>query len=74
VPAQALMPQTPTANSWVFRSAFDGYQPYSDEKISDWKDANDGVARIGGWRAYTKEANSTEVAPSAPVENRGAKP
>lgn len=39
-----------------FRSAFDGYQPYTNEKIVNWKEANDTVGRIGGWRQYAKEA------------------
>lgn len=39
-----------------YRSAFEGYQPYSDEKMVSWKEANDTVGKIGGWRAYAKEA------------------
>ncbi len=34
-----------------------------DEPRTDWKQANDTVARIGGWRAYAREA----AAPSAPA-------
>jgi len=41
----------------TFRSAFDGYQPYADEKAIPWKQANDTVHRRGGWRAYAKEAS-----------------
>ena len=40
-----------------YRSTLEGYKRYSDEKIVNWKDANDAVARIGGWRAYAKEAS-----------------
>ena len=40
----------------AFSSVFDSYQPYTEEKTANWKQANDNTARIGGWRAYAKEA------------------
>ena len=48
-----------------YRSAFEGYQPYSDEKIVNWKQANDTVGQIGGWRAYSKEASQDSSADNA---------
>lgn len=59
--AIAQAPAAPTADpaSTGFRSALDSYQPYTDEKIRSWKDANDTTARIGGWRAYAKEAQQS---------------
>lgn len=39
-----------------YRSAFEGYQPYSETKMVPWTAANDTVGQIGGWRAYAKEA------------------
>ena len=39
-----------------YRSMFDGYQPFTDEKMRSWKDSNETVEKIGGWRAYAKEA------------------
>ena len=53
--AAPAQPQVPVA-SQVFRSALEGYQPFSDDKQVPWKDANDTVGKIGGWRAYAKEA------------------
>lgn len=44
-----------------FRSVFEGYRPFSDEKVLSWKDANDTVGQIGGWRAYAKEANEPDA-------------
>ena len=67
------MPVT-QATAPAFQSAFERYKPYTDEKIVNWKEANDVVGRIGGWRAYAKEASRTETEPSTPAENRGAKP
>ncbi|MDO9258744.1 MAG: hypothetical protein Q7T98_02410 [Polaromonas sp.] len=56
-PAAASSPAPPE-----YRSAFEGYQPYTDEKTLSWKEANDRVGSIGGWRVYAKEAQE----PSAP--------
>ena len=53
----------------AFQSALQGYQPFQDEKSDatpgDWKAANDTTARIGGWRAYAREAS----APATPTES-----
>ncbi|MGH8804430.1 MAG: hypothetical protein ACREXN_06765 [Polaromonas sp.] len=57
--AQVNTPQTPSAPP-AFRSALEGYKPYTDEKTVNWKEANDTTARIGGWRAYAKEASQPE--------------
>ena len=53
-----------------FTSALNGYQPYHDQPVGDWKKANDEVGRIGGWRAYTREAN--EAAPPAAPAGQAA--
>ena len=45
-----------------FRSAFEGYKPYTEEKTIDWKQANDNVGKIGGWREYAREASQPETA------------
>ncbi|WP_395058660.1 hypothetical protein [Polaromonas sp.] len=54
-----------TSSAPEFRSAFEGYQPYTEEKTLSWKDANDSVGRIGGWRVYAKEAQQVQQAPAA---------
>lgn len=43
----------------AYRSAFSDYRPLADDKVG-WKEANDEVGRIGGWRSYAKEANAPE--------------
>ena len=57
-PTLALPPIT-------FKSAFEGYQPFTDDPAGRWREANDTTARIGGWRAYAKEAAG--AAPEKPV-------
>ena len=54
----------PTPQPLAFQSAFQGYQRYTDDKIVNWKAANDTTARIGGWRAYAKEASAPAATPA----------
>ena len=58
----------------TFQSAFDGYQPYSDDKTGNWKAANDTTAQIGGWRAYAKEASAPAVQPAPQTAAQPARP
>jgi hypothetical protein len=51
-----------------YRSAFIGYRPlgeWRELQPGAWRDANDRVARIGGWRSYTREAHAPAAAASA---------
>ena len=49
----------------AYASPFSQYRRPGDEKLISWRDANDTVARIGGWRAYAREAQQPEPAPAA---------
>lgn len=55
-------------------SALLRYRPQSDDARLDWRAANAEVARIGGWRAYLREAQAPEPAASAPVAPTGTAP
>jgi hypothetical protein len=55
----------------AYRSALSGYQRYQDQPAGSWREANNTVNRVGGWRVYAREANQPE-APSAPAS--AAKP
>lgn len=35
---------------------FDQYQAWRDEPLQDWREANDRVEVVGGWRTYLREA------------------
>lgn len=48
-------------NPTEFRSAFEGYKPYTEETTVNWKAANDSTAQAGGWRAYAREAAATGI-------------
>lgn len=60
-PVAASQPAAP-----VFRSAFEGYQPYTEQKMAPWKQANDNVGQIGGWREYAREASQPDT-PAGPA-------
>ena len=75
--AQSAAPKSDTAPAAVvqepYRSAFVGYQPYTDDKMTDWKAANDTTARIGGWREYAKQAQQPDNTPAVlPTAAAGA--
>jgi hypothetical protein len=60
-PAAAPSVKPATAQAPAFRSAFEGYQPYTDDGAPEWKKANDAVGQIGGWRAYAREAQGNRA-------------
>jgi hypothetical protein len=55
-----------------YKSSLTNFRPFVDQPIVSWREANDTVAKIGGWRAYAKESQQSEPAPS-PAPSNGAK-
>jgi hypothetical protein len=63
----------------VYRSVFGGHRSDAGQGPGSWRELNDTVGRIGGWRAYAREAqaappvaapaaaSSPEAAPRPPV-------
>lgn len=58
-----------------FDSTLSRYKLMTDQKLGSWREANDTVTRIGGWRSYLKEAQAPDaktttpqVAPAVPAE------
>lgn len=56
------------------RSAFEGYQPFSEQQPIPWREANDTVGKIGGWRAYAKQVQDAKPAEPAPAASPRAQP
>ena len=56
--ANAPVPQT------LYQSPFMGYRELGADQATPWRDANDTVKNIGGWRAYAKEAADAAKAAS----------
>ncbi|WP_418314776.1 hypothetical protein [Piscinibacter sakaiensis] len=52
----------------TYQSVLSGSRRDGDEKPLGWKEANDKVGRIGGWRAYAREAAAaTAASPASPA-------
>jgi hypothetical protein len=51
----------------VHTSSLASYRPLGDDKRIDWKQANETVNRIGGWRTYHARHSSQSLAPTAPA-------
>lgn len=66
----ATAPRPAPSSSAGFESAFQSYRSYADEPLLPWYQANDQVGRIGGWRAYAREAQE----PAAPNASATATP
>ncbi len=48
-----------------YESSFLQYRRLGDDKPVSWRDANDTVTRIGGWRVYAREVQQPGPAPAA---------
>jgi hypothetical protein len=57
-----------------YRSSFSRYRGLGDDKSVTWREANDAVGRIGGWRVYAREAQQPESTPSATDAATSPKP
>lgn len=73
-------PPAPSPVPLTFESVLSRYKPMSDQKLGSWREANDTVTRIGGWRTYLKEAQTPDVVvpslsnvPAAPIPIAPAK-
>lgn len=87
--AQTADKSAPTANSvdpdkarepvppLVYRSTFDAYRAQRDVTLFPWREANDRVGAIGGWRFYAREAqqsNGLSTGQPAPARSPAANP
>lgn len=50
-----------------YESSFGASRRSADDKPLSWREANDQVARIGGWRVYAREALPPEPAAPRPI-------
>lgn len=79
--AQAQSPTTPRPDpldpkaqvpALRYESSFEQFRRAGDDKPLAWREANDAVARIGGWRVYAREAQQPAPAaankPAAPAQ------
>jgi hypothetical protein len=58
-----------------YEPSFAQYRRLGDEKPVSWRDANDTVTRIGGWRVYAREAQQPDAAsPTTPAASAALTP
>jgi hypothetical protein len=62
--AAAQSGTTPATPQPVYRSAFEGYRAFTDEPVRPWRETNDAVGRIGGWKAYARETQAPDAQPA----------
>lgn len=65
--AAAPLPPPDVGPAWA------DYRRHAEPPRRDWKDANAEVGRIGGWRAYAREAQRT-LAPAPAASNPVGRP
>lgn len=70
--AAAAEPADATASTPLvgYRSPFADYRPLGEDRNTSWKDANDTVGKIGGWRVYAREAADAMKARDAAAATR----
>jgi len=57
----------PSEKAMTYRSALENHRPYQAQPVQPWREANDTVGRIGGWRAYAREAAGMSPAQHQPA-------
>jgi hypothetical protein len=48
-------------------SALAGYRAPKNPAPTDWREANDTTAHVGGWRAYARQAQAGDAAPATQI-------
>ncbi len=68
-PARAARPDPLNAQAAVpalaYSSSLATYRRHAEAEPIGWREANDNVARIGGWRAYARESAAASATPAA---------
>jgi hypothetical protein len=52
-----------------YRSVFIQYQGFNEQPVLPWRETNDAVGKIGGWRFYAKEASQPDAADKSTEPN-----
>ena len=68
-PASPPDPASPGASvpPLTYHPVLAGYRALPGDRATSWRQANEQAAAIGGWRAYAREAQRPEGAPSDAV-------
>ncbi len=52
-----------------YTSALAHYKAYTDQAVLSWREANDRVGQVGGWRAHAKEMAEQPASNAQPAIN-----
>jgi hypothetical protein len=58
----------------VYRSAFENYRPFTAESVRPWRDSNNTVGDVGGWRTYLRESQQGATNPAPSAKDGGTPP
>lgn len=50
-----------------FDSVFERYRSYEPQFVAPWRQSNDRVGDVGGWRTYSREASEPEDSGAQPT-------
>lgn len=64
----------PTAAAVPYRSAFEGYRAFRPVEVQNWRQSNDTVREVGGWRAYAREIQGATQDGAGPKPGAPANP
>lgn len=66
--AQSVAPSAvqPASAPPPYRSPLADYRAFTDEAVIPWREANDTVGRIGGWREYARESSQPAASTAQP--------
>jgi len=53
---------TSVVSPFQYHSVFTQYQLFNEQPVLPWREANDTVGKIGGWRFYAREASQPDAA------------
>ena len=62
-PADTEAPKLAPLTTLQYSSPIGAYQAFADQPLQPWREANDRVGQIGGWRSYAKEIKTSDPAP-----------
>lgn len=61
-PTDTEAPKPAPLTTLQYSSPIGAYQAYADQPVQSWREANDRVGQIGGWRTYAKEIKMSDPA------------
>jgi len=66
-PADPLDAQAATP-ALHYHSPLKAYQGFGEQPLHNWREANEWVGRIGGWRTYAQEPATQEIPTQQPAQ------